>query len=352
MIPVNVVTGFLGSGKTTLLKEILENREFSDTAIIVNEFGEIGLDHILLEEVEEGVLLLESGCICCTIRSDLQETITSLHAKAAAGAIPSFSRLIIETTGLADPAPVVSTIAAEPVIRNHFQIGNIICTVDGIAGAHTIAHHEESKKQIAIADRILVTKADLADADEICRLEGQVRSLNPFAQLRRSTGCGFDASLLIAEELINPAKRPHEIARWFSCVQIDNQASAGHAHGKNRIESGYGLNSFVLEYREPIDWTAFGIWLTALLHAHGERILRVKGILNVKESETPVVLHGVQHVVHAPVHLQKWPTDDHSSRIIFITKGIAETAIKNALNVFLSMAETASEGGANRRLPN
>ena len=148
MIPVNIVTGFLGSGKTTLLREILQRPDFSDTAVIVNEFGEIGLDHILLEEVEEGVLLLESGCICCTIRSDLQETIRGLQAKAAKGVISPFRRIVIETTGLADPAPIVSTIAAEPVIRNHFRNANIICTLDAVNGLSTLAQQPEATKQL------------------------------------------------------------------------------------------------------------------------------------------------------------------------------------------------------------
>ncbi len=344
MIPVNVVTGFLGSGKTTLLKEILQKPEFNDTAVIVNEFGEVGLDHILLEEVEEGILLLESGCICCTIRSDLQETIRSLQAKAAASEIPAFSRLVIETTGLADPAPIVSTIAAEPIIRNHFRIGNIICTLDGIAGMRTLRNHEEGIKQIAVADRILITKTDMAEPALVSQLELEAHGVNPLALIGHSTGSGFDASLLIDEDINDPAMRAAEIGRWFDANQLAQMKNHKHAHGHSHHshENTAGLNSFVVEYENPIDWTAFGIWLTSLLHAHGERILRVKGLLNVAESTTPVILHGVQHVVHAPMHLEKWPGDDRNSRIIFITKGISEAAIKTSLTGFLSLAGRVS----------
>ena len=196
MIPVNVITGFLGSGKTTLLNEVLRSPEFSDAAVIVNEFGEIGLDHILLEEVDEGVLLLENGCVCCTIRSDLQETIRGLQAKVSSGAIEPFSRVFVETTGLADPAPIVSTVLAEPVIRNHFRIGNVVCTIDAVAGLNTLRNQPEALKQVAVADRLLLTKSDLADRRRMAALEAEVRRCNPFAPLRRSEGRAFDASLL------------------------------------------------------------------------------------------------------------------------------------------------------------
>ncbi len=332
MIPVNVVTGFLGSGKTTLLRDILQRPEFADTAVIVNEFGEVGLDHLLLEEVEEGVLLLESGCICCTIRADLQETIRALHEKAAKGAIPPFRRLVIETSGLADPAPIVSTIAAEPVIRNHFRIANIICTLDAVAGDQTLDHQPEAAKQIAIADRILITKTDLAEAAPVDRLEARVMALNPVAALSRSTGAHFDATLLFDEDLGDEDRRGAEIARWLA-----RGARAGATPVDAHRAHSDSARSFTVTYPQPIDWTAFGVWLTALLHAHGERILRVKGLLQVRESTTPVVIHGVQHVVHPPMHLAAWPDEDRASRIIFITRGIDEAAIRASLTTFLDM---------------
>ncbi len=326
MIPVNVVTGFLGSGKTTLLREILARPDFADTAVIVNEFGEVGLDHILLEEVEEGVLLLESGCLCCTIRSDLRETLRGLHERAAAGTIPRFRRVVVETTGLADPAPIVSTIAAEPVIRNHFRTGNIVCAVDAVAGARTLARQPEAVKQIAVADRALVTKCDLAPEAQIVALEAQIGALNPLAGWLRSEGRGFDADFLFGEDVGDAARRAGEVGRWLAAAA--RAPAHGHPHHPD-------THSFVIRYDRPIDWTAFGVWLTALLHAHGDRILRVKGILNVRDSATPVVIHGVQHVIHPPMHLGRWPDADLTSRIVFITRGVAEAAIRRSLSVFL-----------------
>ncbi len=330
MIPVHVVTGFLGSGKTTLLREVLARPDFADTAVIVNEFGEVGLDHVLLEEVEEGVLLLESGCICCTIRSDLQETIRDLQARAAKGAIPRFNRLIVETTGLADPAPIVSTVVAEPVIRNHFRIGNIICTVDGIAGAATLEAQPEAKKQVSIADRILITKTDLIQPAAAIALASRLSALNALADIGRSDGRDFDADLLFGVELGDPGRREAEVARWLAGAA---------AHGDH--DHSADAHSFVLSYDRPIDWIAFGIWLTALLHAHGERILRVKGLLELRESETPVVIHGVQHVVHPPLHLARWPTEERGSKIVFITRGVEETAVRQSLDRFLELAAVA-----------
>jgi G3E family GTPase len=347
MIPVNVVTGFLGSGKTTLLREILRSAEFSDTAVIVNEFGEVGLDHVLLEEVEEGVLLLESGCICCTIRSDLKETIRNLHDKAARGDMPKFSRVVIETTGLADPAPIVSTIAADPIIRNHYRVANVICTVDAQNGRHTIESQPEAKKQISIADRLLVTKADLVDDDCIAELKGTLHRLNPLAPIGTSCGTGFDADFLFGEDIGDEKRREAEVRRWLESAQALERSEHSHGHHhEHDLHDDRATNSFVLRYAHPIDWTAFGIWLTALLHAHGENILRVKGILNVAESSTPVILHGVQHVVHPPLHLERWPDEDRTSRIVFITRGISEKKIRRSLDAFLGMAERMRQESA------
>ncbi len=325
MIPVNIVTGFLGSGKTTLLRDILSRPAFADTAVIVNEFGEVGLDHILLEEVEEGVLLLESGCLCCTIRSDLRDTLKSLQAKAAKGAIPAFSRVVVETTGLADPAPIVSTVAAEPVIRNHFCIGNTICTVEAVAGKSTLARQDEAVKQLAMADRVLITKCDLATAEAVETLEAQVRAVSPMAGLHHGSGRAFDADFLFSDDVAAAERRETEVARWLAGAStIDHHLDAT------------STGTFVLRFEGLIDWTAFGVWMTMLLHAHGERVLRVKGILNVEDSETPVVLHGVQHVVHPPMHLRRWPDGDRSSRIVFITRGLEEKVIRGSLERFLA----------------
>ncbi|MEH6545692.1 MAG: GTP-binding protein [Sneathiella sp.] len=333
MIPVNIVTGFLGSGKTTLLKEILTRPEFSDTAVIVNEFGEIGLDHILLEEVEEGILLLQSGCVCCTIRSDLQETIRGLQKKVSEGLIPEFRRLIIETTGIADPAPVVSTISSEPVINKHFYIGNIICTIDSVAGISTLSSAPEAAKQVAVADRILVTKTDMVTADMMVPLLDRLLELNPSASHRKSTGRNFDAKHLFLDEFRDAATGTDEALAMLG--RNDNVADM---RKKEPSVSPHMIKSFCLESSAPIDWIAFGVWLTATLHVHGEKILRVKGILDVYESSTPVFINGVQHTMHPPIHLDRWPDKRRSSQIVFITRGLSEELIRKSLELFLGMS--------------
>lgn len=330
MIPVNIVTGFLGSGKTTLLKEILARPDFSDTAVIVNEFGEVGLDHILLEEVEEGVLLLESGCICCSIRSDLQDTIHSLQKKASAGAIPEFRRLIIETTGIADPAPVVSTISVDRIINKHFYVGNIICTIDAIAGISTLQSSSEASKQVAIADRLLITKSDIADVEDKAVLESLLLDINPTASLQSSGGRNFDARHLFLNEFRDSATRKDEVR-----ALLERDIALTGSHGKEQHHHHHMISSFCVEFSAPVDWVAFGVWLTATLHVHGENILRVKGILNVHESKTPVFIDGVQHIMYPPVHLDQWLTRDRNSRIIFITRGLDEKRIRRSLLFFL-----------------
>ncbi len=337
MIPVNIITGFLGAGKTTLLREVLSNPDFSDSAVIVNEFGEIGIDHLLLEEVEEGVLLLDNGCVCCTIRSDLQETLRDLYDRSASGEIPGFRRVFVETTGLADPAPILSTVLAEPVIRNHFRTGNVICAVDGLAGKSTISAHEEARKQIAVADRILITKADLATRPDLAELSRWICQMNPFAEIDQSCGSGFRGDWLFAADVAEDSSRYAEVQRW------KNKASAMMSGGHGHHTAGSKLTSFVIEFDASTNWTLFAIWLTALLHRHGDRVLRVKGVLNIQESQTPVVVHGVQHVVHPPMHLEAPDGDYPTNLLVFITNGIEEAQIRWSLACFMALKGTQIE---------
>lgn len=324
-IPVNVLTGFLGSGKTTLLQHMLASPAFAQTAVLINEFGEVGLDHQLIEQVDEGVVLLQSGCICCTIRTDLQESIRDLYSRRERGRIPPFKRLVVETTGLADPVPIVSTVISEPVIRHHFRLGNVICTVDAVNGAGQLDRQPESVKQAAIADRLVITKVDIAEPGSIATLTDQLRRLNPAAAMLESSNGSVDPALLLAQDLHDPTHKADEVARWLT-------AHTDHAHDVNRHDDRIG--AFALTFDRPLDWTAFGIWLTMLLQAHGEDVLRVKGILNVGESPTPVVIHGVQHIVHPPIHLARWPDEDRRSRIVFITRDIPKSRIERSLAAF------------------
>lgn len=340
LIPVNVITGFLGSGKTTLLNRLLRSPQLARTAVLVNEFGEVGLDHLLLETVDAETVILQSGCVCCTIRGDLADAIRKLFSRRERGLVPRFDRLAIETTGLADPAPIVSTLLAEPVIRHHFRLGNVIATVDAVNGALHLAHNPESVKQAAVADRIVLTKTDLAEKARIAELKAALARLNPTAPILDAATDPLAPDDLMAADVYDPARKTAEVRRWLDEEAHRAAAAAGH-HGHDPNRHDRGIRAFCLTFEQPLDWTAFGIWLTMLLHAHGERVLRVKGILNVPGLATPVVIHGVQHVIHPPAHLEAWPDAERRSRIVFIVRDLDPAAIERSLAAFNRQAALA-----------
>jgi G3E family GTPase len=321
LIPVNAITGFLGSGKTTLLKRLLASPRLANTAVLINEFGEVGLDHLLLERVDEEVVVLESGCVCCTIRGDLKAAILKLYEKRQAGTIPPFDRLVIETSGLADPAPVVFTIMADTVLRHHFRMGNTIATVDGVNGMLHLDRNPESVKQVLVADRLVLTKSDLCDGDRAAHLRARIARLNPSAPLVDANAENFDPDDLLVSDIYDPERKLSEVTHWLA-------APEAHPHHGNDVRS------FCLTYDHPLDWTAFGIWLTMLLHRHGEKVLRVKGILNVQGEARPLIIQGVQHLIHPPTHLARWPDANRRSRIVFILRELEPEVLKRSLAAF------------------
>ena len=341
LIPVNVITGFLGSGKTTLLNRLLRSPQLARTAVLVNEFGEVGLDHLLLETLDAETVILQSGCVCCTIRGDLADAIRKLFSRRERGAVPRFDRLAIETTGLADPAPIISTLLAEPVIRHHFRLGNVIVTVDAINGPLHLAQNPESIKQVAVADRIVLTKTDLAAAAVAGELKAALVRVNPTAAILEAASDPLAPDDLMAGDVYDPARRSIEVRRWLD-EEAHRAAAHGLHHGHDPNRHDRDIRTFCLTFGRPLDWTAFGIWLSMLLHAHGERVLRVKGILNVLGLATPVVLHGVQHLVHPPAHLEAWPSADRRSRIVFIVRGLEPQAIERSLAAFSRHAAAAA----------
>ena len=342
LIPVNVVTGFLGSGKTTLLNRLLRSPQLARTAVLVNEFGEVALDHLLLEKVDAATVILQSGCVCCTIRGDLAEAIRALFGRRERGLVPRFDRLAIETTGLADPAPIVATLLAEPVLRHHFRLGNVITTVDAVNGALHLAENPESVKQAAVADRVVLTKTELAEETRIAELKAALRRLNPTAPMLDAASDPLAPDDLMASDVYDPAQRSAEVRRWVDAEAHRTAADGRHQrHDPNRHDRD--IRAFCLTFAEPLDWTAFGIWLTMLLHAHGARVLRVKGILNVAGLATPVVIHGVQHLIHPPVHLEGWPDPDRRSRIVFIVRGLEQSVIERSLAAFHRQADPARD---------
>jgi G3E family GTPase len=271
--------------------------------------------------------------VCCTIRGDLADAIRKLFSRRERGVVPRFDRLAIETTGLADPAPIISTLLAEPVIRHHFRLGNVIVTVDAVNGPLHLAQNPESIKQVAVADRIVLTKTDLAAAALVGELKAALVRLNPTAPILEAATDPLAPDDLMAADVYDPARRSVEVRRWLD-EEAHRAAAHGPHHGHDPNRHDRDIRAFCLTFERPLDWTLFGIWLTMLLHAHGERVLRVKGILNVLGLATPVVIHGVQHVIHPPSHLEVWPSADQRSRIVFIVRGLEPQAIERSLAAF------------------
>jgi G3E family GTPase len=316
--PVTLITGCLGSGKTTLLQRLLRDPVLSDTAVLINEFGEIGLDHHLLERIDETMVMLQSGCVCCTIRGELSAAIMDLHSRRERGLLPRFRRLIIESTGLADPFPILSTVRSDPVLRHHFCLGNVITTVDAVNGARQLDGQPESVKQVAVADRLVLTKTDLAAADVTARLTQRLRRINLGAPLRRAAENNVDAGALLSGE-------GHEA---WQPAETDDAIPDDHPRHADQIRT------LALSIDDPIDWARFSIWLTMLLNRHGEALLRIKGILNVADAVTPVAVHAVQHLVHTPRHLKAWPDADRRSRLVFIAHGLDPAMIRRSFRAF------------------
>jgi G3E family GTPase len=319
--PVNLLTGFLGSGKTTLLRRLLADPALSGTAVLINEFGEVGLDHHLVERIDETVVLLRSGCVCCTIRGELALAIRDLHSRRERGILPVFGRLVVESTGLAEPFPILSTLKADPVLRHHFRAGAVITTIDAVNGLSQIERHTASIRQVAIANQLVLTKTDLADEVAVANLLGQVRLINPDAPVVRSGETDLDADALLSS--VGTASDFH--------TPLMCDAPTGNSHGTH-------IRSFVVTVEEPIDWTPFGVWLSMLLNRHGDKVLRVKGILNLAGEAAPVAIHGVQHLVHDPVHMTGWPDRDRRSRIVFVVDGIDPDLVRRSLAAFNGLA--------------
>lgn len=305
--PVALLTGFLGSGKTTLLQRLLAHPAMGETAVIVNELGEVAIDHHLLRRVDERTVVLGNGCVCCTLRGDLADELRDLLGRRDRGEIPPFRRVVVETTGVADPAPIVYTLLAEPVVKHHFELERVITTVDAVHGLRA----PESVAQAAAADRLVVTKADLASPQ---LLGMRLGALNPTATIVEASFGELEPGVLFGGE-----------ERRLRDVPANGDHEHAHAHD--------GVQSHSLVFDQPLDWSAFGVWLTMLLAARGSDVLRVKGLLDVG-GPGPLLLNGVQHVVHPPVHLDRWPDDDRRSRIVFIGRALDRAALESSLAAF------------------
>lgn len=330
-IPLHLVSGFLGSGKTTLLRRLLRLEAFGDTAVLVNEVGEIGLDHHLLRHVDGETILLRSGCICCQMRDDLGQALRDVMDRRDAGEIPSFARVIVEGTGLADPVPILSTVVADPGLRHHLRIGRVVTVVDAVNGLLQAGRQQEFAKQVALADHLVLSKTDLASPEMVAALLPLLRVLNPGAGRIASDDPVLDLAALFAAPEGEPGLRAEALA-WTRPGATRLQADVPHAAD---------VRSLSLVFDHVIDWAQLGIWLTMLLHAHGERVLRVKGLLEVQGCTAPIFVNGVQHVMHPPLHLEAWPDDDRRSRLVIIFRDLPAALLERSARAFLAPVRLA-----------
>ena len=330
MIEVLILTGFLGSGKTTLLGRLLRQPEFSRTAVIVNEFGEIGLDHDLIEASEDSVIELQTGCLCCKIRSDLAATIHDLLRRRDEGAVVPFTRIVIETSGLADPAPVLQTLMTDAAIAERVVLRGVVTTVDAVNGTATLDREEISAKQAAVADRLLLTKTDLARPQTA--LMRRLKELNATAPVQIAQHGQIAPRDLLNGCLYDPLTRSLDVRSWLG-AEPD-------AH-----EHHHGIDTYALVRSEPLRAVTLTLFLEAIAEHCGADLLRLKGIVNILESpERPAVIHGVQHVFHPPSWLPRWPSDDRRSRMIFITRDIPRGWIEALLAALDAEVAAVSPG--------
>ena len=329
MIPVSVITGFLGSGKTTLLARLMRDPAMGRTAVIINEFGAIALDHDLIETSDESFVQLSNGCLCCNVRNDLTLTLGDLAARRAQGTLPPFERVVIETSGLADPAPILHALMTDRDLNGIYALDGVITTVDALLGLATLDQYEESRRQAAVADRIIITKSDLdgAQADAIIR---RLAMLNPGAQLVDSARDAVTSSLLFDCGLYDLGRKHVDVSAWFA-----EESSAADAHEHHRHNGD--ITSFCLVRETPLRAVTLALLLSALAENCGADLLRMKGIVNVVEDpQRPAVIHGVQHVYHAPVWLPRWPSADHRTRMVFIGRNIPVPWIRNLIELLES----------------
>jgi G3E family GTPase len=321
-IPVTVVTGFLGAGKTTLVRRFLGTPQGAGTAVIVNEFGETGIDDALLRSSSDNIALLGNGCLCCNVRSDLQVTLHRLVADRERGAIPHFSRIVIETSGLADPSPILTTFATDRALGGEFHVEAVITVIAAQSGIDTIAAFAEARRQVILADRIVISKDDIADDEAPARLAARLRELNPRADIVEAVQGDVDPGWILSEG--------HGTSGFVA-------AEAGHTDD---------IASFTIIESAPIAWAPFACAMEALIALRGPDLLRVKGVLDVVGCRGPVVVQFVQHLAHPPVELDRWPDDGRGSRLVFIARNLGEAAVRDLFAA--TRAVTAPTGPRSR----
>ena len=344
-IPVTLITGFLGSGKTTLITQLLRHPGMNRVAVVINEVGEIGIDHDLVTMSSENISLLANGCICCSVRTDLQETLRELFAARHTGQMLEFDRVIIETTGLADPAPVVQTLSSDTLLAAHFRLDGVVTLVDTFNGSHQLLSQPEAVKQIALADRIILTKTDLVSRDQVQELKASIWAMRPDVDILTCLHGALAPKTLLGLGL--QSRRSSDATLSFLGEPLQNneakpqrgEAYLGERHsakGKGKLLHDASIQTSTLRFHKPFLWTAFSTALEVLTQLRGPDLLRVKGIVNVEGR--PVVVQGVQHLFHPPVELDRWPSADQDTRLVFITQNMKPQTLEALLNAVMDMA--------------
>jgi G3E family GTPase len=350
-IPLTILTGFLGAGKTTLLNRLVKDPALADTVVIINEFGEIGLDHLLVETVDEGMVLLSAGCLCCTVRGDLIATLEDLLRKRDNGRIAPFRRVVIETTGLADPAPILHAVLYHPYLSLRYAVEGVVTVIDAVNGAATLDAHREAVKQAAVAERIVLTKTDLVeDRASLAGLRERLRQLNPGAAFLEGNA---SAERIVAGGLFGLDGKIADVREWLKAEAVEEAERQSHAHQHGHHPHGRGedahghhhhdvnrhderIRAFCLTSDRPIRQGTLDMFLDLLRSSQGAKLLRVKGLVALAEDpEHPVVIHGVQHVIHVPAVLPRWPSDDRRTRLVFIVDDLDRSVVDGLWNAFL-----------------
>jgi G3E family GTPase len=357
-IPVSILTGFLGAGKSTLLNRILRDPDLSDTAVIINEFGEVGIDNLLVETSGDSLVELSNGCLCCTVRGELVDTLANLMDGMQTGRLKPIRRVVIETTGLADPAPVMQSVMGNPVIAQNFELDGVVTVVDAVHGLSTLERHAEAVKQVAVADRLILSKLSLCDAAQLAVLKSRLRDLNPRAPMVDADSAEAGAGAIMANGLYDPGSKSADVDRWLRDeLALDAGSAHDHAHDHPREQHdhahhghhdhhghhhhdvnrhGEAIRSFSIIHDTPIEPMAISMFIDLLRSAHGEKLLRMKAIVALSDNpERPLVLHGVQSIFHPPQRLARWPEgSDRRTRMVLITDGLPESFVSDLFAAF------------------